>query len=140
MRLLTKVFLLLLPTLSFGFYDCFFEAGKRYKVDPYLLAAIAKVESNLNPKSINRNKNGSVDYGIMQINSYWINYYKIPTEWLFEPCYNIHFGAMVLRRCMDAHKGDLRLAIDCYNRGARATGESEYVLKVYGLYQRITKR
>lgn len=124
---------------SFAFYECFFDAGKRYKVDPYLLAAIAKVESNFNPKAVNLNRNGTEDYGIMQINSYWIRTYKIPMEWIENPCYNIHFGAMVLRRCLDLKGNDLYLAIDCYNRGSRASRNSHYVLRVYESYTRIKK-
>jgi soluble lytic murein transglycosylase-like protein len=124
---------------SFGFYHCFFDAGERYRVDPYLLSAIASVESGFNPKAINYNKNGSVDYGIMQINSFWLKKYKIPKEWIWEPCYNIHFGAMVLRRCMDAYPNNLKQAIDCYNKGERAKENSEYVLKVYKKHSKIVQ-
>jgi len=136
----TITFLLLFSlNLSFAFYHCFFDAGKRYGVDPYLLVAIASVESGFNPRAINRNKNGSVDYGIMQINSHWLKKYKIPTEWIWEPCYNIHFGAMVLKRCMDAKKGNVKLAIDCYNKGDKARENSEYVLKVYKKHARVLR-
>jgi soluble lytic murein transglycosylase-like protein len=131
--------LLVLVSFAHAFYECFFFAGKRYSVDPYLLASIAKVESAFNPKAINRNQNGSVDYGIMQINSYWILHYKIPLEWIQEPCYNIHFGAMVLRNCMDIYQNNLQLAIDCYNRGTKAKGNSAYVLKVYNSYKKIIR-
>lgn len=127
----------MLVNLVYAFYECFFDAGKRYNVDPYLLASIAKVESNFNPYAVNRNRNGTFDLGIMQINSYWVYYYGIPMDWIKNPCYNIHFGAMVLRKCMDAHERDLKLAIDCYNRGSRATGNSNYVIKVYKSYSRI---
>ncbi|WP_448588080.1 lytic transglycosylase domain-containing protein [Thermocrinis sp.] len=132
------LFLLITFNLSFAFYHCFFDAGKRYGVDPYLLVAIASVESGFNPRAINRNKNGSTDYGIMQINSHWLKKYKIPQEWIWEPCYNIHFGAMVLRRCMDAKKS-LKLAVDCYNKGDRAKENSEYVLKVYKRHARVVQ-
>lgn len=129
----------MLVSLAHAFYECFFFAGTRYSVDPYLLASIAKVESAFNPKAINKNQNGSFDYGIMQINSYWILHYKIPLEWIQEPCYNIHFGAMILRNCMDMYKNNLQLAIDCYNRGTKADGDSTYVLKVYNSYKKIMK-
>ncbi|MFN3813944.1 MAG: lytic transglycosylase domain-containing protein [Aquificaceae bacterium] len=131
----------LLFTFNFGFafYECFFNAGRRYNVDPYLLAAIAKVESNFNQWIVNSNKNGTEDYGIMQINSYWIRTYKIPMQWIRDPCYNIHFGAMVLRRCLDLKGKDIYLAIDCYNKGSKANRNSLYVMKVYESYTKIKK-
>ncbi|MCX8163781.1 MAG: lytic transglycosylase domain-containing protein [Aquificaceae bacterium] len=125
-----------LNSFSFAFYHCFYDAGKRYGLDPLLLTSIAKVESNFNPRAINLNLNGSVDYGIMQVNSYWLEKYKIPKDWIKEPCYNIHFGAMVLRRCMDIHRGSLALAVDCYNKGSRAKGHGDYVERVFKSYKR----
>jgi soluble lytic murein transglycosylase-like protein len=43
-----------------------------YKVHPDILRAITKVESNFNPRALNKNQNGTYDIGIMQINSSWI--------------------------------------------------------------------
>ncbi|ADC89165.1 Lytic transglycosylase catalytic [Thermocrinis albus DSM 14484] len=128
--------LLAIFELSFGFYHCFFEAGKRYGVDPYLLVAIAKVESNFVPTAIHHNGNGSTDYGIMQINSYWLKRYKIPIQWIMEPCYNIHMGAMVLKRCIISY-GYTPKAIDCYNKGSPRGDYSHYVIKVYQSYARV---
>ncbi len=127
---------LLLFGFSHAFFDCFFTAGGRYGVDPYLLASIAKVESSLNPKAINTNADGSQDYGLMQINSYWVKKYKIPREWLFNACYNIHMGAMVLRHCQDRYPDSLIKTIDCYNKG-KPVGLTEYVIRVYGEYLRL---
>ncbi len=42
------------------------------KKEAPIVACIAQHESSLKPKEINRaNKNGTVDYGLMQINSIW---------------------------------------------------------------------
>ncbi|MFN7064850.1 MAG: lytic transglycosylase domain-containing protein [Aquificaceae bacterium] len=120
---------------GFAFYHCFFDAGDRYKVDPVMLIAIAKTESGFNPRAVNINKNGTRDYGIMQINSYWLQRYKIPKEWVFEPCYNIHFSAMVLKKCMNEYKG-IALAVDCYNKGSKAKGHGAYVERVLRDYKR----
>lgn len=133
--MLLLVSLLLLYSNSFAFYHCFFDAGKRYGVDPILLISIAKVESNFNPKAININRNGTKDYGIMQINSFWLEKYRIPKEWIFEPCYNIHFGAMVLKRCME-NSPNLSFAVDCYNKGSKAKGYGAYVERVFKNYKR----
>jgi len=54
---------------SDAFCFCFDEAACRYNISADILYAIAKVESNFNPGAVNWNKNGSYDYGIMQINS-----------------------------------------------------------------------
>jgi soluble lytic murein transglycosylase-like protein len=126
-----RMLLLLVPVIAYCF--CFEDAGRYYGVSPQLLWAIAKVESNFNPRAINRNKNGTYDIGLMQINSSWFPYLKkhgIDPSLLWEPCYNAHVGAMVLRHCIDTYGYSWR-AVDCYNKGKKARGNSMYVWKVY---------
>ena len=126
-----KLFLFLL-VIEFSFSYCFDYAGRYYQVSPLLLRAIAKVESNFNPKAKNINKNGSVDIGIMQINSGWFPYlrkYGIKPEHLWIPCYNVLIGAMILRHCMSQY-GNTWRAVDCYNKGRKAKHDSPYVRKV----------
>ncbi|HEX8826534.1 MAG TPA: lytic transglycosylase domain-containing protein, partial [Xanthobacteraceae bacterium] len=53
--------------------DCFDEAAKYQKVNPLILRAIAWNESHNKPDAINKNANGSTDYGLMQINSIHLN-------------------------------------------------------------------
>ncbi len=126
-----RLLLLLIPALAYCF--CFEEAGRYYGVSPHLLWAIAKVESNFNPRAINRNKNGTYDIGLMQINSSWFPYLKkhgIDPSLLWDPCYNAHVGAMVLRHCIDTYGYNWK-AVDCYNKGKKARESSMYVWKVY---------
>ena len=52
---------------------CFEEAGKEHRISPELLKSIARVESGFNYKAVNKNRNGSRDLGLMQINSAWID-------------------------------------------------------------------
>jgi len=78
---------------------CWDDAAQRYQVSSALLYAIARTESGLNPHAIGRNRNGSRDIGLMQINSTWLP--KLATHGiherdLFEPCTNIHVGAWIL--------------------------------------------
>lgn len=42
---------------------------EKFPENPKLMVAIARAESGLNPYATNKNKNGSVDTGIFQINS-----------------------------------------------------------------------
>ena len=52
--------------------SCWDKAAEVYKVDPWLLMAIAKTESSFNSTAININKNKSTDMGMMQINTIWL--------------------------------------------------------------------
>ncbi|HGJ5856547.1 lytic transglycosylase domain-containing protein [Arsenophonus nasoniae] len=54
----------------------FDKAGSYYQIDPDYLRAIAWQESNFNPKAKNKNKDGSFDLGVMQINSKTFNAIK----------------------------------------------------------------
>ncbi|MCL4558300.1 MAG: lytic transglycosylase domain-containing protein [Deltaproteobacteria bacterium] len=103
----------LLPSALYAL--CFEEAGKAYNINPALLEGIAEVESNLNPGALNINANGSVDIGLMQINSYWIKALGLKyNELVSDPCYNAMTGAKILRRCIDAY-GYTWEAVGCYN-------------------------
>jgi soluble lytic murein transglycosylase-like protein len=83
---------------------CFDEAGKLYNISPELLRGIAKVESRFNPYAINHNRNGSYDYGVMQINSSWAKTLG-PKLWqaLSDPCTNIKVGAFILAQSISRH-------------------------------------
>lgn len=111
---------------------CWDEAAKKYGVNPYLLYAIAKTESSLNPKAINRNKNGSYDIGLMQINSNWLptlRKHGLDEKRLFDPCTSIHVGAWVLAQNM-RRLGNSWEAVGAYNAG-RPDLRLKYAVKVY---------
>jgi soluble lytic murein transglycosylase-like protein len=79
---------------------CWDLSGERYQISPALLYAIAKTESGLNPRAINKsNANGSEDVGLMQINSLHfpvLAKHGITREHLFDPCTSIEVGAWIL--------------------------------------------
>jgi len=128
--------LFLLPGCAGAF--CFEEAGNRYGINPVLLQAIARVESGMNPKVVNVNKNGSTDFGLMQINSSWIEPMKLyRQELLSNPCYNVMAGASILRGCIDKYGYNWQ-AIGCYNAVA-ITGRVDYSWKVYRALKRENK-
>jgi soluble lytic murein transglycosylase-like protein len=107
--------LLVLATTAQAADFCFDEAGQEYGINPQILRAIAKVESNFQTRAVNRNRNGSYDFGIMQINSSW--YFTLGKEWwskLGDPCSNIRGGAMILSMCMKKYGYNWQ-AIGCYN-------------------------
>ena len=107
-----------------------FLAAQTYAVPYELLYAIAKVESNLNHYAIRVNRNGSIDIGLMQINSYWIEKYNLKKEWLFSPHYNAMWGAYILRLCINKFGYSWR-AVDCFNKGEKKAKDwSSYTFKV----------
>jgi hypothetical protein len=111
---------------------CFERAGEEYGISPLLLWAIAKQESNFNPRAINKsNEDGSVDIGLMQINSFWGK--QLGEEFWYaqaDPCFNIRSGAYVLAGCF-AQYGKTWAGLGCYN--ARSTDKQiNYVKQILG--------
>lgn len=93
------------------------SAAARYGVNPHVLYAIAQQESSLNPRAINRNSNGSYDFGLTQINSLWLQHlsqYGITAEHLMDPCTNLHVGAYILALSVRRH-GNTWEAIGAYH-------------------------
>ena len=97
---------------------CFDRAAERYSVEKRLLKAIAKTESNFNPKAINQNSNQSTDIGILQINSFWLPTlakFNIHSENLLNACVNIHIGAWILSQNIVSSQGNIWRAVGAYN-------------------------
>jgi len=123
-----SIFIALIATDSWAF--CFEEAGAMYGVSPMLLYAIAKTESNFNPKAINKNLNGSYDYGVMQINS--VHYKTLGRDlWLSlsDPCTNVKVGAWILAQCIKRY-GQTWEAVGCYN-AVSSEKRRKYAWRVY---------
>lgn len=111
---------------------CWDQAAVRYGVNPHLLYAIAKTESGMNPSAINRNENGSVDLGLMQINSIWfptLRRHGIDEKALLDPCTSIHVGAWILAQNL-RRMGNTWEAVGAYNAG-KFDLRMKYALKVY---------
>lgn len=140
------VFLLtFLLGISYGenLYECFQRAERIYGVPKELLIAIAKTESSLNPRALNKNKNGTYDVGIMQINTSNISLLKRAgiikeARELWVPCKNVEAGAYILKLCVERYGLSWR-AVDCYNKGKKAKGVGGYVWRVYKHLKKILK-
>lgn len=96
---------------------CWEQAAAAYGVSPYLLYAIARTESGLNPSAFHRNRDGSFDIGLMQINSRWLpalRKHGITEAQLYDPCVSIHVGAWILAGNM-RRLGNTWEAVGAYN-------------------------
>jgi soluble lytic murein transglycosylase-like protein len=79
--------------------DCLEDAANYFSVPVPLARAIAMHESGMRADAVNRNKDGSRDIGIMQINSSWLpklRKYNITERDLFQPCVNEYVGNWIL--------------------------------------------
>ena len=133
----SAIFLMILTAISpfasaASFDGCFEQAAVYHYVNPRILRAIARVESGFNPGIIHRNANGTVDVGIMQINSSWyrtLGAYGIRPAHLLDPCVNIFVGAWILSGDIREY-GNTWRAIGKYNAAGDRAG-AVYAQKIY---------
>ena len=118
---------------------CWKSAAQCHGVDVWLLYSIAWVESRMNPKEIGKNKNGSLDLGMMQINTIWLpelGKYGIKRDNLMDGCTSIYIGAWIMAKNFKNYGYTWR-AIGAYNSGNSNIGY-KYAQKVYETHRRIT--
>jgi soluble lytic murein transglycosylase-like protein len=85
---------------------CLMPAAQRHGVNPHILRAILQVESGMRPHVVNRNRNGSIDVGMAQINSIHfreLSQWGITPDRLLDPCVATHVAAWHLKRVMLVH-------------------------------------
>ena len=122
----------------FPAYACWAEIGQRYNINPYLLGAIAKTESNFKANAVRQNKNGTRDIGVMQINSLWLPElakYGITEQHLFDPCVNIAVGAWILSQRQSTY-GNTWEAVGTYH-SKTPNFKWNYANKVQGNLQKL---
>lgn len=138
-----RMMLLLLFVSQSVFANCWDTAAHYYHVDPYLLFAIAKVESGMNPNAVGWNHDGSRDVGLMQINSshfrelqrQGIDEFRL----MAEPCTSIMVGASILSSMIKVYGYNWE-AVGAYNAGLKKENYSQrmvYARKVWNKYQKI---
>ncbi|GAB5099885.1 MULTISPECIES: lytic transglycosylase domain-containing protein [unclassified Caballeronia] len=97
--------------------DCFELAGAYQGVNPLVLRAVAWRESKGDASAINRNANGSIDVGQLQINSIHfpdLARQGIPHRALADPCVNVFVAAWLLKQKMVKY-GNTWRAIGAYH-------------------------
>lgn len=112
--------------------DCLDDAATFQHVSVSLMRGIAQVESGMNPNAVNTNTNGTVDIGLMQINSTWLPTLAregITRESLFDACTNAYVGAWILSQNI-RQLGPNWNAIGAYN-SASPDKRLAYARKVY---------
>jgi soluble lytic murein transglycosylase-like protein len=91
-------------------------AAREHKVDPALVYAVMRAESNYNPNAVSHK--GAV--GLMQIMPDTGRRFGIQEKDLRVPDKNIRTGVRYLSELITMFEGDLRLAVAAYNAGENA--------------------
>lgn len=90
------------------------DAAARHHVDPNLVRALVKVESNFNPRAVSRK--GAM--GLMQLMPATARMYAVRNP--FDAAQNVDAGVRHLKGLLDNFKGDVRLSLAAYNAGEGA--------------------
>jgi len=90
------------------------EAAKRHDVDPELVKAMVRVESNFNPRAVS-NKGAM---GLMQLIPGTARRFGVGN--VFNPVENIDGGVRYLKYLLGLFEGDVKLSLAAYNAGEHA--------------------
>lgn len=85
---------------------CIEPAAQYHGVNAYILRAILKVESNLNPGAVGKNDNRSIDVGIGQMNSIHFKElakYGVGPDQLKDACIGTYVAAWQLKKGIASH-------------------------------------
>jgi soluble lytic murein transglycosylase-like protein len=114
------------------------RAAARHNVDPSLVRALIKVESNFNPNAVSRK--GAM--GLMQLMPQTAHQLKVTNP--FDPNQNVDAGVRHLKQLMESYGGDVKLTLAAYNAGQGAVSRSngiphfaetrKYVKRITELY------
>jgi soluble lytic murein transglycosylase-like protein len=121
------------------------NAARKFKIDPALIKAIIKAESNFNHEAIS--PVGA--QGLMQLMP--ATAYALQVENVFHPENNIEGGTRYLRYLLNTFRGNLKLTLAAYNAGERAVAKynnnvppyretQNYIRRVLSYYESFSKR
>jgi soluble lytic murein transglycosylase-like protein len=123
---------------SSDYHSIIHEKATKYKIDPFLVKAVIKTESNWNEWAVSRK--GAM--GLMQLMPTTARELNVRDP--FNPEENIEGGVRYLRYLIERFNGDLTLALAAYNAGPTwvdkfgvvppITETKQYVRKVLSLY------
>ena len=119
--------------------DCINRAAVTYHVPATIILSIIKKENGKNGDAI-RNKNGTFDYGVMQINSIWLPkilaYGYTQKDLQFNACKNVAVGTWIISQNM-GNKDLLWKSIANYH-SRTLSHNTPYQKSIYQAYKKLT--
>lgn len=116
--------------------ECINQAATAYHVPATMIIAILKTEGGKNGEA-SKNKDGSYDYGSMQINSCWLetiaHHGYTQHDIQYDPCKNVAVGAWILAQSMASGKNAWN-GVGNYHSRTKHLNE-RYYLKVAKYHQ-----
>jgi soluble lytic murein transglycosylase len=100
--------------------ECILAYSKEYQLDPYLVAAVIKTESNFKAKAASR-KSAKGLMQLMDDTSKWISVQlkikEFNLDTIYDPESNIRFGTWYLGYLSKKYNGNTKLILAAYNGG-----------------------
>lgn len=88
--------------------ECINHAAQTFHVPATIIVSVMKIENGWNGAAI-RNKNGTYDLGVMQVNSSWLprltKYGITKNDLQFDPCINVHTATWILAKGLAKGEG-----------------------------------
>ncbi len=127
-------------SIPIPYHQIITRKSDKYRIEPSLIRAIIKVESNWDSKAVSRK--GAM--GLMQLMPSTAKDMKVKNP--FDPEENIDGGTRYLRYLLNKFNGDITLAIAAYNAGPTKVMKfrgippiketKQYVKKIFSIYSR----
>ena len=109
--------------MTVAYLACMVAVAQFHHLPPRVLPAIQAVEAG-RPGIVSRNRNGSGDLGVMQVNSRWVPHlaasWRMPHAVVAErligdPCFNVAAAGAIMRIYLTEARGDVVRAVGYYH-------------------------